>query len=458
MDTTGAAVDPLIGGREVEPANPAEPAGFPVRVEATQVGPRRSVIVLAGSLAGGNLVAMAMRLAGGVLLGRLVAPSTLGLFAGIGLALGYASMAQLGILNGLNRELPFYMGKGDVERARSLASAAQAWALAVGAVVFAGLTGVAIWQLAQGELWQAAGWFTNAILALFLFFGTGYLQMTFRSASDFVRLARVNVAEGAVNLLGLALVPFLGFYGLCLRVLFAGATSTALLYRWRPVRVGPHWDWAHLKHLLVIGAPIFGVGQVDGLWTGVINSTLVLSLTDTHRMGLYTMVLLAITALEVVPAAVAQVLYPRMAQEYGAGRSRRHLVRIAIRPMVATCAALSVVAAVGWVAAEPLVRFVMPQYVDAVPALQWALLLPLVHSFQPLASVFNVVRRQDMYLAALALGIAAYAGSLLFLTRGTVQLTAFPQAMLVGRAVFMVVSYFLILHLQRAGHSEASAP
>ena len=256
----------------------------------------------------------------------------------------------------------------------------------------------------------------------------------------------------------MALVPFLGFYGLCLRVVLAGAASTAMLYRWRPVRVGPHWDWAHLKHLLVVGAPIFGVGQVYGLWTGVINSTLVLSLTDTHRMGLYAMVLLAITALEVVPAAVAQVLYPRMAQEYGAGRSRRHLVRIAIGPMAATCATLSVVAAVGWVAAEPLVRFVIPQYVDAVPALQWALLLPLVNSFQPLVSVFNVVRRQDMYLAALALGIAAYAGSLLLLTRGTVQLTAFPQAMLVGRVVFMVVSYFLILHLQRAGHSEASAP
>jgi hypothetical protein len=35
---------------------------------------------------------------------------------------------------------------------------------------------------------------------------------------------------------------------------------------------------------------------------------------------------------------------------------------------------------------------------------------------------------------------------------------AFPQAMLVGRVIYTVVSYFLILHLQRAGHSEASTP
>ncbi len=97
---------------------------------------------------------MALRLIGGVLLGRLVAPSTLGLFAGIGLALGYAPLLQLGILNGLNRELPYFVGKGDRERVKELAAAAQAWALLVGAAVFVALTGVAVWQLAEGDVWK----------------------------------------------------------------------------------------------------------------------------------------------------------------------------------------------------------------------------------------------------------------------------------------------------------------
>jgi O-antigen/teichoic acid export membrane protein len=442
-------MDPLSDGSYLDLVNPAESTELHPEAPPTQAAPRRSVLFLAGSLAGGNLIAMAMRMVGGVLLGRLVAPSTLGLFAGIGLALGYAANAQLGILNGLNREMPFFMGKGDIERARGLASAAQAWALAVAAAAFAGLTGVAIWQLAQGEAWKAAGWFTNAILAVFLFYGTCYLQMTFRSTSDFVRLARVNVIEGAAALVGLVLVAFMNFYGLCLRVVLAGAASTVMLHRWRPVRIGPRWNWAHLKHLLVIGAPIFAVGQIYGLWTGVINSTLVLKFTGTHGMGLFAMVLVAISALEVVPAAVGQVLYPRMAQEYGAGCSKRHLVKITIKPMVATWVGLSIAVVAGWFAAEPLVRLVIPQYVDAVPAMQWALLLPWVNSFQPLNSVFNVVRRQDLYLAALALGIAAYAGGLLLLTRDTVELTAFPQAMLAGRVVFLAVSYLLILYMQR---------
>ena len=88
------------------------------------------------------------------------------------------------------------------------------------------------------------------------------------------------------------------------------------------------------------------------------------------------MVALGIAALEVVPAALAQVLYPRMAQEYGAGRDTRHLVRISVKPMLATSAGLAVVAAVGWFAVEPAVQFLIPEYVGAVPAMQWALLLP----------------------------------------------------------------------------------
>ena len=120
---------------------------------------------------------------------------------------------------------------------------------------------------------------------------------------------------------------------------------------------------------------------------GVLNATLVLHFTGTEGMGLYAMVALGITALEVVPAALAQVLYPRMAQEYGAGRDTRHLVGISVKPMLATSAALAVVAAVGWFAVEPVVQFLIPQYVGAVPAMQWALLLPVVASFQPVVSV-----------------------------------------------------------------------
>jgi O-antigen/teichoic acid export membrane protein len=418
--------------------------------EPTAGGSRGSVLVLAGSLAGGNLVAMAMRLAGGILLGRLIAPDTLGLFAGIGLVLGYSTIAQMGILNGVSRELPYHIGRGDLARAHDLAAAGQAWALAAGGVISLGLLAVAAWHLVHGNLEQAAGWATNAILAIFSFFGSnGYLSITFRTSSEFVRLARVNVVEAATGLAALALVAAFGFYGLCLRVILAGATSTALLFHWRPLRVGPRWNRSNLRHLFIIGAPIYAVGQFQGLWTGVINSTLVLHFAGTYGMGLYAMVALATAAMDVVPTAVGQVIYPRVAHEYGSGKDTHHLLRIVIKPMLATSAGMAVVAAVGWVAAEPMVTLVMPQYVGAVPAMQWALLLPVVTSFQMVMAVFTAVRRQDMHLAAVSCGIATYVVALLLLQPDG-NLTAFPQAMLAGNTVLVFVAFLLVLRLERA--------
>ena len=69
-----------------------------------------------------------LRMLGGILQGRCVPPAVLGLFNGLGLVVGYAPFLQIGISNGLNRELPYFVGKGDQQRVKELAAAAQAWA------------------------------------------------------------------------------------------------------------------------------------------------------------------------------------------------------------------------------------------------------------------------------------------------------------------------------------------
>ena len=99
-------------------------------------------------------------------------------------------------------------------------------------------------------------------------------------------------------------------------LLLTALVSAAFLHYWRPVRVGPRWNLQHLKHLLVIGAPIFLVAQIYAWWT-VLNSTLVFTYTGKEGLGLYAMVLVAGGAFELLPAAVSQVIYPRMAEQYG---------------------------------------------------------------------------------------------------------------------------------------------
>jgi O-antigen/teichoic acid export membrane protein len=421
----------------VEPAKAAEPK-------------RPSMLFLVGSLVGGNGISLVLKMLGGILQARCVLPSVLGMFNSMGLVLGYAPFLQLGVLNGINRELPYFIGKGDRGRVNELAAAAQAWAMMVGCFVGGGLAGAGIWQLYHGQGQLAVGWFTYAVLGVLLFYNTYYLQMTYRTAHDFARLAVSSVIENSVALVLVGLVALFSFYGICLRSLLTAVVSATFLHYWRPVRVGLYWDRQHLrnlKHLLVIGAPIFIVGQVYAWWT-VLNSTLVYAYMGDEGMGLYALVLVGGGAMELVPTAVGQVIYPRMAEQYGRTGRLGDLLRMSVKPTIFSVLCMIPAVLVGWWLVEPVIRLILRNYVGAVPAIRWSLLVALVQCLVPISNVYNVVRRQDLYIVAILLGMGAYVGSLLWLVRGGATLAAFPQAMLIGRVVFALMCYVMVVFLR----------
>ena len=331
---------------------------------------------------------------------------------------------------------------------RELAAAAQAWTLALSAVVGSAMLLVTAWFFVQGDMWLAVGWLTNAIGAFILFYGTLYLQMTYRTGHDFARLAMINVAQNAIALAALVFVAMWSFYGVCLRATIATAAATVMLHYWRPIRVGPKWNFGHLKHLLIVGGPIFFVGQLYSWWP-IINSTLVWKYTGEQGMGLYYLVFNAALALDCLPQALSQVVYPRMAEEYGRTGKLQGLLHLAVKPMAATGLGMIVLIAAGWWLVEPVVRMLLPAFIDAVPAVRWALWAPFIGSFAPVALVFNVVRRQDLYVTAILVGMAAYFACLQWLLRGGVTLVAFPQAMAVGQGTCVLLCWLFVFFLVR---------
>ena len=432
--------DPIAAGEQ-----PADTSSSPAQP---------SVAYLIGALAGGNLLSTALRMIGGLIVARVVLPPVLGLFNGIGLVLGYTRFLQLGIFNGLNRELPYYVGKGDRERVNELAAAAQACAIAVGGLVGLALLGVAAWYAVHGQLERASGWAANAVLGAVFFYGSMYLQATYRTAHDFARLSLANVIQNSLALVLVVLVAVLGFQGLCLRATLAAVVSLAVLHYWRPIRVGPKWNFRHLKHLCLIGLPIFGVGELYLYWS-TLEGTLVLKYLGTTGMGLYAMVVVAGSAIELVPTAVAQVLYPRMAQEFGRTGQIRGLLRPTLKPMFLAAAGVAPIIVLGWFLAEPLTRLIIPKYVAAVPAMRWNLLPPLVSCFLPIHNVYNVVRRQGLIAVAIVCGMSAYLGCLVWFTRTEASLAAFPQAMFVGRTVYVLTAYLLLYFVVKQFRSVA---
>ncbi len=408
-----------------------------------------SLLLTTGIFAGGNFISLIFRLVGGLLSARAVDPSVLGLFNGVGLVLGYAPFLQLGILNGLSRELPLHFGKGEELTAQQLASAAQAWALTVGGLAAVVLLGVSVWQAFHASWQLAAGWGTYALSVFFLFYGSYYLQLLFRTRGHFAKLSVTNTVSNALTLIGVMFVQMFGFYGLCLRSIVGSVANVGMLWHWRPVRVSPIWNSQHLWRLLKIGAPIFGVGQLYGWWV-VLDSTLVLKHMGTQGLGLYQLAIIVGTTVNFLPDAVAEIIYPRMAETYGRTGKFRDLLRLARRPIMYLGLGIVPLVFLGWHLIPPVARIVLPKYVDAIPAAQWTLLLAGLSCLTPVNSAFNVVRRQDLYAAAMICGMLTYAAAVFWLNRNGPSLVAFPQAMIIGRIVFVGLCYSFLWHLWRS--------
>ncbi len=413
-----------------------------------------SFAYLVSALAGGNVVALVLRMLGGLLQARFVAPDVLGLFNGISLVQGYTRFLQLGVFNGLNRELPYAYGKGDHERVRALAAVALSWSLALGTTVALALCGVAVWYWMHGDGWMAAAWLTNAVVCFHFFYGTMYLQSTYRTAHDFARLSLVTVIQQALALVLVALVVFMSFYGLCLRMIITWIAGGVLLYLWRPIRVFPAWNWKDWAHLLIIGLPIFAVGELAQFWT-TLEGTFVFEILGRRDMGYYAMVVLVGTTLDVMPLAVSQVIYPRMAEQYGRTHKIGGVLRMTVKPMLLTFAGMVPIVLVGWQLAGPATQILLPKYVGAVPAMRWALLPPLLNSFLPIVNVFNVVRRQDLYAIGILAGMLGYFVALVFLFKDSSSVSNFPQAMLFGRGIEVIVCYIFLIPLMFRAESAA---
>ena len=200
-----------------------------------------------------------------------------------------------------------------------------------------------------------------------------------------------------------------------LRVIISGLAGVAVLYYWRLLRVGPN-AFGHLKHLFIIGAPIFGVGELNSWWSGYLSRTLVWAYLGAGSVGLYSLVLQAATALDLLPLAVAQVIYPRMAEKYGQTGRIQGLLGMTIKPIAVTAAGMVSdrpgVVAGGPGRAHGLARFHRRHSRHALGNTD-----PFLSSFVPVNLMFHMARRQDLYVVAIILGMLTYGGCLLWLVR-----------------------------------------
>jgi hypothetical protein len=133
---------------------------------------------------------------------------------------------------------------------------------------------------------------------------------------------------------------------------------------------------------------------------------------------------------------------------------------LALKASLAATGFGAVVGAVGWLATPVLVRWLLPNYVAGVASAQWACLLGAAMGLYVFNNIFNVLKRQDLYLIGWALGMLSFWGAWESLCHRTTfePVTAAFIAMVVSTSLSSVVAvgtsrWACILHDRRVAGS-----
>lgn len=351
----------------------------------------------------GSFVHNLVSLVASILVLRWVPPEQMGIWQTVMLVNTYGDIAKLGIFSGLNRELPFWLGKGDKEKAYQLAASAQAFSFIISCFGLLVFIGVALLGEGLSQVWRSS--FFAIGLLWFASVYNSYLQVTFRTGNEFKALGYANYFHSFVSILTLALVAVWGYQGMIARAVFLAAVLAVIFHWLRPIRVGWRFNLPELKELMQVGIPIYISTYLYTLAMGL-DRVVLLQKGGVEQVGYYAPATAVLTIMMTIPFSLTSYFNPRMVYSLGKNGDRRKLWRPTLVAVGLSFLTSFPMALLGWFLVPPALQYLFPQYLPGALAVQITLV----------AGVFLSLRTAVVALIVLKAWRYLYGYMILFIT------------------------------------------
>lgn len=304
----------------------------------------------------------------GLITYRYISPDYLGIWATFSTFTIFATFLRLGIPNGMNRELPFYLGKGEKEKAEEYAATTLYYTI-ITMLVLAAVGIVFFFSFDFDQYLDYSHAYKLAALVIFINISVEpymtYLSGTYRTSANFNKLSQIQYNVGWVRLLSIPLVVFYSYNGYLVRELLISIFNLLLLHIARPLpQIKPHFNWEKFKNLFSIGFSIFLVSYIMSV-IDTFPRLFIIKYGSTSDLGLFSPILIILSTVYLIPNTISNYLYPRFAYAYGAGRPKVYFwkkMRLLLWGSVAIglCCAFFV-----YIFIDKLIIF-FPKYIDSV--------------------------------------------------------------------------------------------
>ena len=348
---------------------------------------------------------------------RWIGPDGFGVWNVLYLFLVYGVLVTLGVPSGMNREVPMLKGRGREDLAHTAANVTL-WFVLGTSLLGAFATALI---LSSGLITKVSATSLVAMVVLFLtWYVYQYFQMRLRATIQFRQMTiQQFVFAGLLPVVVLPMTSGFELSGFIGGQALVAFLAILVILRISSFQIEFQFDRSILRRLMKIGFPIMSAGLLFALLTSI-DRWVILRYNGVEALGQYTLAILSVSILSLLPAVISQQLYPRMAFLYGSTGEKRSLLPIVLRQSLASMGVTLPLIAVAFLLMPFFVETFLPDYSAGIRAARVILVglafLPLTGGF---GNYLNTVGRQVIYLAIISAAILLNLGlDILFVKNG----------------------------------------
>ena len=330
-----------------------------------------------------------------IIIAKIIGPKQFGFWNLINLILIYRGITHLGIIPAANREIPFYRGKNDLRKVEEIRSVSFTYSL--------------IFTMAFSMLMLSVSLFINdkfirfscqlmAILYLFTQM-YHYFQVYLKSGRLFGLMSLQQLFFAI--LLPVITIPLTLKYKLT-GFIIGQAISIAILLVFIIKKTSfcltLNFNKNEGVRLIRIGFPIMIAAFFYGLFTTV-DRWIITSFLSVEDLGYYSLSIIVMGSISLFPRALAEQIYPRMAEIFGSTSNYLSLLKWKLRQIAISLSVTIPIILVFFFIAPVIVRSLLPDYIPGILPMKIILVgilfLPIADSF---GNFLLVINRQTTYM------------------------------------------------------------
>ncbi len=364
---------------------------------------------------------------------KFLGVSGAGYWAIMTMVLTYGMYVGLGVNNALLREIPQCIGAKEVGKAKRLEDATFSY------LIVAGVTGaIVIWLLSFFMFTDPLLRTCVKIIAVLVVVSQLYnlILNILRARKQISVLSKVVISNALlISMLALPGAYFFGIKGFASGMVMANVLSFYFAKRWADIKFTINLDWTQIWYLIKIGCAVLLANILFRTFLNV-DKIMICKMIGIEQLGFYTIGIMVVQQIGVLPRLFHTVIFPHMQEKYGATKDVMDVKNMILQPTYYISRLMPIFIGVIIFLTQPLVLLLLPQFKEGLDVMK---ILVLGYFFmavnQMSSALLFTIDKQRLLIPLYGIMVAVCIGlNYLFIKMGLG---------IIGVALGTSISYFL---------------